>query len=920
MNHGLQNRYPQILILLFCLILTPGFFANNQDKSRIVEQNDRVSLNLNKVNIQVVVDYLARFSDEHYLIDPTALNAEVSIKANKMVTRQQAVIIMEQALNFYGFDIVQDGLVKKVIPNRFSKQTGIPIKWDFENIERLESGGLEMRFIRLQYASVRKVNMILNTMIGRDGQVIPYVEDRVLQIIDSTAGMQRQVEMIQRLDVPDEQMELYVIHLENTTADATINQLKAIFTKNLVFSNSPNEIEAEEDKINFYSDARTNTILVVSHPKYIEQIRETVRVLDRELGEIKKIRVYTVRHAEPDALAKQLTEALPQNAAKITPDKRLNALILMAQNERMLETISEMAKRLDIKSDESQSDVQVYYLEHTVAKEIAETLTKLFEKKKEGSSEEPVSIVPDEATNALVITGTRAQYLEVLNVIKKLDIFRAQVLVEAVIVEVSDGFARSFGVNLGGLDGGNNFSVFGAAFDTASQSVSNGLNVALVDSAAQEIGDVANLANGTLNFENIRGFMRAIQTSSYANVLSAPQLLTKDNQEAKITVGEVISLPTGINTNLNNASNTTPINFSREDVGLELTIKPRITRKKTITLELTLDVKNRGKDNLSPFQGVSIPTITKRSLDTVISTVDGGTIAIGGLLQENRNESENSIPILSKIPGIGRLFRNRSRDGGKVNLFIFLTPYILANQADTDMVSGKINQEMENAMDKEKAEPLSFSSKTGMHQLQKPVMVERVTLDGRREVVEDMGVSAGLSAEPEVLEPTVIKAVEPGVQKTVVETAGSGDDFLRMLNLLRQDVGALKPEMSPKPFVKPRPLKVAEKPKAIGAGASGFEEVLSEIARAEGDLNKARFEPARWDEFMGELKAKLARSPQHKKLLDAVSNPEKTAGLSQGQWLEIVAAVEPGVQTAMAGDTEFSHLLSEVRQRLNQDK
>jgi len=782
------------------LWLAPVLPANPADRSQIVEQGDRVQLNLKNVDIAVVVEYLARFNDEHYIVDPT-VKANISVVANKPVSRQDAVVILEQTINFYGFTIVKDGLIRKVIPTRFAKQMGITVKENYQDIEKLSSGGMEMRFFKLEWASVRKMNTLLNTIIGRDGQIIPYAEDRILQIIDSTAGMQRIADMLQKMDVPDSLLELYVIYLENTLAEPTINHLKNVFTKNLVLRNSPNEVETDEDRINFYSDPRTNVILVVTHPKYIEQIRETVRILDQGQGNIQQLKIYPVQHASPDVLSKQILDAFPANSIKITPDERLKALIIMAQSPKMLDTVVSVAKRLDIRGDESQSDVQVYYLEHTVAKDISETLNKLFEKKNTQQNQtaaklEPVSIVPDEATNSLVITGTKQQYLDVLNVIKKLDIFRSQVMVEAVIVEVSESAAKNFGTRFGGFEAGSGFNIAGLA-QTVTPGLNNGITIAAVDSGVKTFSDVVN------DPLQIRAFLNALKTSSFANVLSSPQILTKDNQEAKITVGEIISLPTGVNTNLSNLNNTTPINFSREDVGLDLAIKPRITQKKTITLEIKLDVKNRGTGTDNPLSGVNIPSITKRSVDTTISTVDGGTVAIGGLLQDSKNDSNSEVPLLAKLPGIGKLFKSRSREVKKTNLFIFLTPYILNDQNETDHISKRIHNEMLNAQNKLNTETLSFDREKGATRFRDAeIKIQKITSDG---ILEDVPLKPVDIREPHSLH---VSSVEE-VLKTRVEPE------------IKLEV---KPEIKPEVKVEPRKLNLPQK-----KSTDNFEEMLDKL-------------------------------------------------------------------------------------------
>lgn len=713
-----------LMLSVLLLSVVPAKTDNNQ--SQIIDRGDKVQLNLNNVDIDVIIQYLAKFSGEHYLKDPTA-NAKISIMANKPVTRKEAVIILEEALIFNNFTIMKHGLAKYVVPTRFAKQYGIDVKIGKAGVDKIDTANLQMRFFKIEYKGVRNMQTILQTILGKNGQIVPHPQEMMLQVIDTTFGLQRMSELIDKLDVPDELLEMYVVHLENTTAAKMIGQLKAIFAKNLVLRGSPNVVEAEEDNINFIADDRTNKVIVICHAKYIAQIRETARILDQELGNINQVQLYKVQYAEPDALAKQLTELFPKDALKILPDERLNSILIISPSDRMIRAVQDMATKLDMKGAASDGDVRVYYLEHSDAKDMSDILTKLFDKKKT-DQKKPVSIVPDESTNALVITGSKAQFDEVVAILKKLDIFRAQVLVEAVIVEVQMSYVKSLGINLsafGGSVGDNNS--FGAITNMG-VTPGLGLNFGVVENDAQ-LADLA--AN-----KKIKALLRAFKNSNQANVLSAPQILTMDNEEAKIVVGEVVPLPTGVNTALN-TGNQTISNFRFEDVGLDLNIKPRITQKETISLDVKLEIKARSSDALFEFQ---VPIITRRSIDTTVNTRDGDTVVIGGLMRDQKDNAEEKIPLLSRLPVLGKLFRNKERRNQKTNLFVFLTPYVLSDEQELKHLTKRMNDTMNSSMNKTEFNPLSFEEGKGIlaaiedtPKEVKPIKVDRIRPDGHLE-------------------------------------------------------------------------------------------------------------------------------------------------------------------------------------------
>lgn len=736
------------------LLLTSLLEAAPPKKSSIQEIGDKVKINLSNTDINVVIKYLAKFSGEHYLKDPT-VKGKINIVANKPVTRKEAVIILEQALIFNQFSIVKHGLAKYVIPTRFAKQYGMEVNVGNAGVHDIKSANMEMRFFKLEHIGVRKMNSIANSIIGRNGQIIAHPEWRMLQIIDTSFGLQRIANLIEKMDKPDSILEMYLVHLQNTKAAKTINTIKSIFNKNLTLKSSPNIVEADEDRINYIADDRTNTIIVVCHPKYIDQIRETVRILDQEIGDIKETRFYYIKHAEAETITKQLLELFPKDSIKIVSDERTNSLLLVAQSVRVLDAAMIIAAKLDKKFSGESSDIHVFYLEHADAKDMSEILVKLFDKNQKKTAKK-ISIVPDESTNSLVITASKAQYDEIKDIIKRLDIFRAQVLVEAMIIEVNQDYLKDIGFDMGVIQSATGDKLFMATNLGVRQKIGDtGTSIGFADSTITSVDDALQ------NPLNIGALLKAVKTSSRANVLASPQILTKDNQEANIVVGEVVPLPSGVNQGVNNG-NFTVSNFRFEDVGIDLKIKPRISQKKTVSLEVNVEIKSRSSDSLFAFD---IPIITKRAVQTVVSTKDGETIVLGGLIQETKSESKNEVPLFSKIPVLGKLFRSKTKRKEKNNLFIFLTPYILTNEEEVVKLTDHFNGNLNDVLDSREVHPISFREGEGMVRdaLNKPrtngPSVQRITRDGYLEPL-----SKKAKKKSRVKLPTIdLKKMEPEV-------------------------------------------------------------------------------------------------------------------------------------------------------------
>ena len=230
-----------------------------------------------------------------------------------------------------------------------------------------------------------------------------------------------------------------------------------------------------------------------------------------------------------------------------------------------------------------------------------------------------------------------------------------------------------------------------------------------------------------------------------------------DNEEAKIVVGEVVPLPTGVNTALN-TGNQTISNFRFEDVGLDLNIKPRITQKETISLDVKLEIKARSSDALFEFQ---VPIITRRSIDTTVNTRDGDTVVIGGLMRDQKDHTVEKIPLLSRIPVLGKLFRNKERRNQKTNLFVFLTPYVLSDEKELQHITKRINTSMNSSMSKTEFNPLSYKEGRGIiaaveddEKLIKPIKVDRISVDGKSESLENE------NAKVSVIDQTEKKEIE----------------------------------------------------------------------------------------------------------------------------------------------------------------
>ena len=300
------------------------------------------------------------------------------------------------------------------------------------------------------------------------------------------------------------------------------------------------------------------------------------------------------------------------------------------------------------------------------------------------------TVIADAASNSLVITAADPAYRSLRAVIDKLDVRRAQVFIECLIVEVTSDKAAEFGIQwLGGLDniaGGSPSLVGGTNFGTASQNIVSGARNlgALGQGLNIGIGKGQVTVPGLGAVTNLAFLARALETRSKANILSTPNILTLDNEEAKIVVGQNVPFITGQFLNQASAgNNVNPFQtIERRDVGLTLKVKPQVSEGGTVRLTIYQEVSSI-QDTTSPAGIIT----NKRSLETNVIVDDGNIIVLGGLVRDQLDNTQQKVPGLGDIPWIGQLFRYETRRTQKTNLMLFLRPYVIRDESGSAVLT-----------------------------------------------------------------------------------------------------------------------------------------------------------------------------------------------------------------------------------------
>ena len=495
-----------------------------------------------------------------------------------------------------------------------------------ENIDTLHHGRpskpedkIVTQLIPLTHTTPTEMKKVLAPLVSKTSVVIAHTQSGILIVTDTLSNIQKLLAIIKSLDVDYSSNELEVIALEYATASTIATTINSIFK-----------------------------------------------------------RVSPAIKGAPGG----------KSGVTVVPYDRINALIVMAGPGDVLR-VKRLVAMLDAAPEHDEGNIRVVYLEHANAKELAAVLTALPTQKstKKGPQKAPaistsVKVMPDEETNSLIITADRAEFKVLEAVIKKLDIARRMVYLEALIMEVdtevnfdvgvkwigAGGFNDGTGALLAGFGGGDGFS-FG---DSMGDSVGQGFTLGLLKQGIQI---------GGITFPNISAVLKAFENESSINIIATPQILTTDNKTAAISVGENIPYLSQSNNATNDERGYE--NYEYKDVATKLTITPQINQANTLRLEIQTEVnkiKNLGAGGVQP-------TTFTRTAETTVLVQDGDTIVIGGIIGHDANEGDTQVPLLGDIPILGWLFKTHSTNHRKTNMFIFITPHIIKNPADIATVT-----------------------------------------------------------------------------------------------------------------------------------------------------------------------------------------------------------------------------------------
>ena len=442
--------------------------------------------------------------------------------------------------------------------------------------------------------------------------------------------------------------------------------------------------------------AQPNIVIVSDHADNILRLMRIIEQID--VSEEDEIVVVPLQEAWVETVVELLERLAPSQiggsasgpqSIQIIANKRNNTLIVRGKPRPVAE-ILKIIELID-KPATATGGVRVVYLKYADAVSVSEVLKGTLAQQSSSDEGQAATIQPDESLNAIIIRASPSAMTELLEILYQLDIRRTQVLIEAAVVEVQLSGQRTIGAETAAADAeGATSPIASTALDGVINSLLQNLSVDTEGNQidADVLASLASISNPTLAIARIdpEGFsfgsiITALGTASDANLLSTPSIMTLDNQEAKIVVGNEVPFRTGSFTTQADGANNPFTTVQREDVGLQLTVTPHVHDGSSVRLEIAQQITNVVESPIGDAGFADVVT-SKREIETTVLAEDRQIIVLGGLIQDNVSESTKKVPLLGDIPGLGFFFRSTSKTNTKTNLLIFLRPTIIRSQDD----------------------------------------------------------------------------------------------------------------------------------------------------------------------------------------------------------------------------------------------
>lgn len=608
-----------------------------------VEQ-EKIALNFVNTDIESVVKAVSIISGRNFVLDPR-VKGTINVVSSNPIAPELAYPILISALRLQGFTVVEgNGTgVTKIIPEADAKTHAIP------TTTRSTSGEYRLvtRVFTIRGESAAQLVPILRPLVTANNAINVYPANNTLVVTDYADNIKRLEKVIASIEQGgnDNTAVFRLKHIAATDAGSLLSKLFG--EGSAATSADPGQRAA------IVVDSQSNSVVVRADTSVVlGRIRSLLNEIDQAPVVSGNIHVITLKNAEAVKLAQTLRAILSGDAAASTNAAAGGVSVAVGVGAVGTGVVSASG----------------------------------------GGFVKGSSIQADATTNSLIIVAPEPVFNNLRRVIDALDRRRAQVFIEALIVEISADRATELGFQ---------WQSFAGAATTAATFFS-GTNFAAAKSQQIINGTVsakagAGLTIGVAKAGSLGVLARFLETEANANILSTPNLITLDNEEGKIVIGQNLPFVTGQYAQTGSSLTPTPFQtIERRDVGLSLKVKPQISEGGTVKVQISQEVSS-----VSSTSNTLGPVTNKRAIDSTVLVEDGGIIALGGLIEDNYGAGEEKVPVLGDIPLFGALFRYETRKRTKTNLMVFLRPQVLRDEASTEGVAlrhyGRVQREQSGA-------------------------------------------------------------------------------------------------------------------------------------------------------------------------------------------------------------------------------
>jgi general secretion pathway protein D len=594
---------------------------------------DNITMSFVNADIRSVIETIGKATGKNFIIDPR-VTGNMNIVSQTPVTKELAYEILLSTLRVHGFAAIEERGAIKIVPEADAKTSGsVMVPGAATKGDRIVT-----QVFALQNESAAQLATVLRPLVAQNNFIGAYPGNNTLVITDYASNVDRIRRIITAIDVPGSS-DLQTIKLQYASAVDIANTMVRLLPEASANPSNP----GAPAKLSVGVEPRTNSLIIrADSPALITRLRALVAQIDTPTAANGNINVVYLKNAEATKIAETLRGLMGGASASTNSLSASNAVGTQPN--------------LVSSSPAPASNIQAYA-----------------------------------ATNSLIITAPDHVYNALRSVIDKLDQRRAQVYVEALIVEVTSSVAAEFGiqwqdltgVTRGGAQviGGTNFGGSGTNIITGAQNIGTigqGLNIGVVR------GQVTLPGIGTVL--NLGALARALENDQRANVLSTPNILTLDNEEAKIVVGQNVPFVTGSYTQSTSIATNPFQTIERKDIGLTLRVTPQVAEGGAVKLKVFQEVSSVVPTS-STIRSADLIT-NKRSIENTVLVDDGQTVVIGGLISDDAKNGDSRVPLLGDIPVIGNLFKYQTRSREKTNLMVFLRPLVIRDSKIAAQLTG----------------------------------------------------------------------------------------------------------------------------------------------------------------------------------------------------------------------------------------